>query len=480
MKPRSFLVSAAVLVGAALAARAQDPPAAAPPVLPPGVVARVYGEDVTEAQLFDRLARRYETQDKGKEILEQIVDDEIVAIEAQKRGVTVTDAEAKAYADRAMEYVVRMRGGGKMSLDDVLAETKSTREDFYRTAREYLAREKMARADLGTKPEEELPEHRMKLWVSSIRRAMNVRYEGLPDGVLAQIGESVRIDRRRFAKELATRLPPEVVSGVRAELIVDAATRHAVRESGVAITEDDVAAQVARLRKRFEENPRIQGTGITFDQFLKQTFGMGEADLPKDPTFRSRVGLERLLGRDVTDESVRTYWEANRASYGDRALVRFVFVPAADDKDKGQAKLPTFREASDLALRAKVEILTRAGLLKGGEQKAGSLADVVGAVAKQFESDQEKRAQAGEPVAWTRGGLAGEPKLEEAAFTGEIGQVQGPIRTGVGYYVLYVEERRPAPTYDEVKARVREDLLRIAIRDFQMRLRADGNIVIAK
>lgn len=484
---RRAIVAALVLVASAAALAQDAPPAAAPPTLPAGIVARVYGEDITEAQLLDRLGRRFEGQEKGREILDQIVDDQIVADEAARRGISVTDDEARAFADRQMGEVVRMRGGKNVdtdralwdeTLDRILTETHTTRAELYRVARDYVLREKMARTDLGTKDGETLPEHRMKLWQSALRRKSGVRYDGLPAGVLARVGDSRDIDRARFARELRVRLPVEVVAGIRAELVLDAATRHAVSRSGVSVTQADVDAQIARLREKFEKNPRVQGTGVSFDSFLRQTFGIGEEELRHDPTFRSKVGLEHMLGREIDDARVRRHWDENRAAYGERALVRQVFVAAAEEGSKYAEKLPSFREASDLALRAKVQILEKAGLLKGGDAPA-NLGDIVTQVAKQFETSAERRARAGEPVAWTRQNVAGETALEAAVFDGEIGRIAGPVRSNVGYHVLYVEERRPAPGWDEVKVQVREDLLRMAVRNFQLALRADGDVVLA-
>jgi parvulin-like peptidyl-prolyl isomerase len=142
--------------------------------------------------------------------------------------------------------------------------------------------------------------------------------------------------------------------------------------------------------------------------------------------------------------------------------------------------MPTFREASDLALRAKVAILERSGALKDDGAAKTPLADVVTAVAKQFEGDPAKRNTSGEPVAWTRQNVAGEAALEAAVFEGEIGKLLGPVRSNVGWHVILVEERRPAPSYDEVKVQVREDLLRVAIRRFQLQLRSDDEIILGK
>ncbi|MCG3135151.1 MAG: Chaperone SurA [Planctomycetes bacterium] len=473
-----LLRTAALLVSLASLAAAR-PAAAEEAELPPGVTARVFGEDITEAQLMDRLARRYETGEKGREILDQIIDDTAVAEEARARNVAVTEPEIDAYVAKVAATIRQMRGGTR-TLEDELAETQSSMAEFRRSAREYLLRQKMAVQDLGGKPDEDLAVHRIKLWVSSVKRRLGVKTTGLPDGVLAQVG-GVSIDRARFAQELRTRLSKEQVAGVRAELVLDAATRHAVQRAGVSVTDADVDAQIARLRARFESNPRVAGSGVTFDAFLRQTFGIGEADLRKDPTFRARVGLERMVSKGIDDAAIRKHWDENRASYGERALVRQVYVAASDEAHfQGKGRLPSFREAQDLALRAKVEILEKAGLLAGDGKAKTPLTDLVTAVAKQFELDPERRAQAGEPQVWTRLNVEGQPSLEQGAFDGPVGTLQGPVRGTTGFHVFVVEERRPAPTFDECRESVRDDLVRLAVRRFQMELRADGQIQLAK
>lgn len=483
--PRRFrlLVASAALAATAFAGSFATPAWAQDVQLPPGVVARVHGEDVTEAQLLDRLARRYETNDKGREVLNQIVDDLCVAEEAKRRNVSVSDEELAAYVQK-LAKVVHEQSGGHKTIDDVLKETSTTRAEFDRTAREFILRQKMAVTDLGGNPGEDLPEHRVNLWVSSIKRKSGVKFNNLPDGVLAQIGESLVVDRARFAKELVTRLPKEIVAGVRTELVLDAATRHAVEKSGVVVTDADVNAQVTRLRERFDKNPNVQAAGVSFEAFLRQTFGFGEAELRKDATFRARVGLERMVGKDITDEQIRKSWEDNRKAYGERALLRQVFIPAGENTSQfqGKGRMLTFREANEIALRAKIAILEKAGQLPGAsaEAKKVPLPDVVTAIAKDFVMEAEDRQKAGEPVAWTRAQVEGHEDLEKAVFSGEMGTLIGPIRSGNGYHVLVVEQLRPAPKFEECRETVRDDLIRVAVRRFQVSLRVDPEIVYAK
>ena len=136
------------------------------------------------------------------------------------------------------------------------------------------------------------------------------------------------------------------------------------------MTDADVEEQVARLRARFESNPQVQGTGVTFDQFLRQRLGIGEAELREDPSFRTRVALERMLSRDLPETEVRSHWEKNRDAYGDRALVRQVYVAAADRGGKGEridGSVRSFADAHEIALRAKVAVLERSGQIPSAE-----------------------------------------------------------------------------------------------------------------
>ncbi len=465
------IASLALAAAAALPARAGDEPS-----LPPGVEARVYGLDIRQEDVDARLVKRWGATDRGKAVLEQLVDDTCVDLEARRRGVSVTDEEVTAYV-RHVDETIRKQTGNLRSIEDVYKEQRTTPAEFAQVAHEYLVRQKMAAEDLGSKPGEEVPEHRLKLWLSTIRRRLGVVTSGLPDGTLARIGEAASIDRARFGRALRERLGDADVKSARAELVLDAARRHAIAEAGIVVTDADVAAEMARVRARFADDPRVRGTGLTFDQFLRQTRGTTEEEFAKDPTFRDSIAMDRLLSRGITDADVRKRWEENRDAYGERALVRQIYVPAGDEGDKFHMR--SFKEAFELALRAKAAVLEAAGRT-GGAGAGKPLPDALTAVAKQFEQDAQQRSTAGEPVAWTRVVTAGEDELTRSVFEGEIGTLVGPVRSRVGYHLLVVEERRPAPAYDEVKDRVREDLLRKALAEFQIKLRADPQVLLAK
>lgn len=467
---------ATLLLVAALAApaAAQEQEPAAKPDLPKGVVARVYDRDVPEDEFLARLADRYASTEHGTKVLGSLVDDICVLAEADKRGVSITDAEAKEWVEKTEERI-RKESAGTASLRDLFDLAEASEEDFFATVRIYLLQERMARKDLGGDPEAELPDHRRKLWVAMIRRRYKVRFKDLPDGALAAVGDR-RVTRIDLARGLRDRLPDEMVLDVRTQLVLGIAASRALEKAGIEVTPDDVDAQVDRLRERVEESPRFRQSGVKLEQWLEQTRGKSLEEYRTDEDFLSGVALRKLLSRDLSDGDVRRHWERNPDAYGDRALVRQVFVPAG--KESGEFDVRTFKVAYDLALRAKIQVLELTGAHLEKKDRVRRLPEVVTMVAKRFETDVSRRDTAGEPSAWSRGQIAGQKKLTEAVFdTGELNTLLGPIRSDVGYHVLVVQERRPAPTFDEIRERVHEDVLKERLRKFQLELRADPNIV---
>jgi hypothetical protein len=463
-----ILVLAALVATHARAAAAEE-------ALPAGVVARVHGREITQADLRERLAKRWAATERGRQLLDQLVDDTCVDAEAKRRNVTVTDEEVAAYVKNVDETIRRQTGGAR-TIEDVYSEEHSTPAEFALIAREYVKRQKMAAEDLGGKAGDEVPEARLKLWLSSLRRRSGVKLTDLPAGVLASVGDVV-IDRARFAEALAQHLPEDVVDSTRADLVFEEAAAHALTAAKIEVTDADVDAEIARIRTRFAQDPRVKNTGLTFDEFLRQTRGTSEAELRAERAFRTRVGLERLLSSRIDEAEIKKTWETNRDAFGERALVRQIYVSAGDAG--GKFKMRTFEEAFELALRAKAAVLEGTGVAGTPAGGKRPLRDVVTSVAKQFEADGEKRKTAGEPVAWTRVHLAGEEKLLDDVFKGETGKLLGPTKSRIGWHLVLVEERRPAPAFEEVKDAVRDELMRRETAKFQLEMQTDPGIVLA-
>ena len=90
----------------------------------------------------------------------------------------------------------------------------------------------------------------------------------------------------------------------------------------------------------------------------------------------------------------------------------------------------------------------------------------------------EARGRIVEVAALTRSTVMPQPVLD-AVFQGKDGKdgdVLGPLRTFDGWYIVKIERRIPAPTFEECAPRVREDLLTAKVREWKAALRKDVEV----
>ena len=160
-------------------------------------------------------------------------------------------------------------------------------------------------------------------------------------------------------------------------------------------------------------------------------------------------------------------------------MIRQVFI-AAQDAGSGDFKLPTFKQAWKQALGAYVDVRTSAGLDNpGGKRSRVPLATIVTEVAKSMARTDTARRAAGEPAVWSRLTVEGESRLAKIAFEGPIGELSRPVRSEVGWHVVFVEDRRPAQPFAEIAHRVREDVVAARLNKFGIDVRNDtANVIL--
>jgi peptidyl-prolyl cis-trans isomerase C len=97
-------------------------------------------------------------------------------------------------------------------------------------------------------------------------------------------------------------------------------------------------------------------------------------------------------------------------------------------------------------------------------------------VAGELTEDPSGKANGGDLGFFTKEQMV--PEFSTAAFEIAPGKISGPIKTQFGWHVLKVEEKRkkPAPTFDEVKAQIETYVVRKAQADLVTKLRAEAKI----
>jgi len=80
-------------------------------------------------------------------------------------------------------------------------------------------------------------------------------------------------------------------------------------------------------------------------------------------------------------------------------------------------------------------------------------------LARKYSEDPGTRDKGGDLGFFSRGQMV--PEFEEVVFKLKVGEISPPIKTRFGYHLVRVEAKIPSreQTYEEVKDRVRQDLL---------------------
>lgn len=133
-------------------------------------------------------------------------------------------------------------------------------------------------------------------------------------------------------------------------------------------------------------------------------------------------------------------------------------VTDAEIKARYDAEVAKFSPPDEIrASHILVETEDEAKAIIADLEKGGDFA----ALAKEKSKDPGSAAQGGDLGFFSKGQMV--PPFEEAAFKLEVGQfTKEPVKSDFGFHVIRLEEKRkqPAPSFDEVKDRLKDLLMR--------------------
>jgi hypothetical protein len=237
-------------------------------------------------------------------------------------------------------------------------------------------------------------------------------------------------------------------------------------EAGVALSAADVEAEIARQRQEFLRQPGIEGTGVSFEDWLRDRLGLTLEELRRDGGFRANLLARRIAGAGIAPEAVRREWEGNPGRYGESARVRRIVVHGEERAGVFGSSARPMAEARAIADRALEEV------------RSGRPFD---AVARKYSEDAPAEEARGQPMEFTTapGATVLPQPVLEAVFRAKEGEVLGPLKAVDGWYLVLVERRTPAPTFEQAAPRVREDLVAAAVREWRLALRNDPEVKVA-
>ncbi len=199
-------------------------------------------------------------------------------------------------------------------------------------------------------------------------------------------------------------------------------------EQGITVTDAKVAKELAKIKK---QNFR---TEAEYQQFIKRSgYNQDDIDLRVRLQLLS-TAIQKKVSNDapsVSDSQVQDYYDAAKAQFSvpETRDVRLVL-------NKDQAKV----EQAKSALEA--------------DDSAASWKKV----AKQYSTDPSSKDNGGLRQGLTEGLL--EDPLNGKVFDADVGTIEGPVKTRLGYYVFEVDKISPASTQplSKVEQQIRSQL----------------------
>ena len=429
--------------------------------LPDDVAGIVHGEFITMAELREVLVQRYARAEEGKNAIENLVEDELIRREKEIRRIHITDEEIQRYVEKTEREVVKVTAGTR-TLDDVLKEKGSTREELVEIARDYLARQKMASADTGIRGD--VSPQAIGIWLEDLKkkRGVVIGGPGVPAGAMARVGDRV-ITREDLGIKLLDFLPDSRLESALWDLAISRAVEQKLKETGIKVLEADIDASVEDLKEEFKADPRFRGTNFTFTQYVEAARHLTIEELRKDPLFLAQVGLAKTARAEVTGEDIRKRWEENRDLYGQRRTFIHLLIKADDRPSTpfGGASR-SYRKAREI-----IDVIY-ARYLRGTPFEK---------LVNEGSEDRDKFKRPDRHISVTRASNLPE-SWRKAVFSAPIGDVIGPIRSPFGYHLVKVLEVEPAPSFEAAKEKVLRDLVRNGRTRALLTIRQDPQIIL--
>ena len=280
----------------------------------------------------------------------------------------------------------------------------------------------------------------------------------LPEVVARVNGEAInKTDLQSAVTQLESRagrtVPPDqrdrVFRGVLDQLIAYRLLAQESATRNIAVSDGDVDARAAEIRKQFPSDQ-------VFQQTLEQQH-MTEAEFRDDVRQGLRItGLidaELSARAPVTAEQVNQFYASNSFQQNERVRASHILITVPENADA----------AAKEAARAKAtEILNQ---VKAGADFAE--------LAKQHSQDPGSGPRGGDLDYFERGQMVG--PFEEAAFALAPGQTSELVESRFGYHIIKVVDKQAARTIplEEVRGRI-EEYLRDQNREQQTQVFIDA------
>ncbi len=279
------------------------------------------------------------------------------------------------------------------------------------------------------------------------------------------------------------------------------------RRMGLTVTDEEVRREILEIPAFRDENDRFVGeeryqsilrrngyTADGFEQIMREQLLLDKvksvlahnlwvSDAEVERAYRDRVERasirfvklpsDRFAGEATVDEAgLAGYFESRREEYRipERRAVQYLEVDQVvlqSTIEIGDDEVERFYNENSEQFSRDEQVRARHILLQVNEERSAEAAEreleavrrrIEGgadfaAVAAEVSEDPGSKASGGDLGFFGRGQMV--PAFEEAAFSAEIGELVGPVKTSFGAHLIEVQERRPGGLEPLAQARER-------------------------
>jgi parvulin-like peptidyl-prolyl isomerase len=410
--------------------------------VPPGAIAVVAGLPVSIEIFVDEMATRHVRADSavGRETLANLVDEVLLANEASRRHIVVTDAEVDCAVN---QYDCRLKQA-KTSLDAEMKSQGISIELFRSKVRIQLVLERLTREDQHIGKNDPVTNEQQKVWLKNKRDASKIELDRskLTRGECALV-DGTPIPDAAFVRALLTSARKDVrkVADFMVQFVF---AMHLLQQAGVELSDADIEQEFQERKRWFESNPEYRG--IEYEAIVKERTGLDAAQLKASRGFRVNAAISKLGRKLFSPTDVKGYYDMNLGSFGPWYTVRHLLIRGSDR---------TQRDISGKLIQPLDQARRQIDGIRADMVKGKPFEDL----ARMYSEHMPSKIRSGLLDPFTpKGAPTSFPELGEAVTKLEIGKVSEPILTSAGYHLVRVERMDPPKPLDQVEPEIRQHL----------------------
>jgi hypothetical protein len=463
--------AAAAIAGSALAQAGAAPArAAAPAAAQAGDGEPSYADDEVAASAGDArltwkeldpvIASRRVLSEDGREALKHLAQSIVLERLAKENGISVPDAVVDARWKDLDEQV--KASGDREGIVGMMKKVRLSPDEFRRYLRLSFVQETLTRRALGLAEKAEVKGEQQELWMEEAMRDRSYKEFGPPwkDGVVAQCTDfSIRLPD--LLAYLRRRLPPQDLREDCYQVLLLRRLRAKTADVAPEKVEKAIDEEIARRKEEAAAEPRNKG--VAWERLIAAE-GYVVETIREDAAIRIAALARLWVDRTVGPDGLKKAYEADRTHfdglYGAAIDTSMLYMRAAQFKNELNPR--SFQEAErELETLAKgiasFEDFQRLARERSEEAVLRANGGALGFVGTGSEKiPREIREEVAKALAAPGAGGAG---------TDPSRSLTAPVRLPTGVALLWLGERRPAPTWDTMAVHVHREMRRRVLEE---------------